>query len=136
MRENEFQAKKARFDEKTRQKYKPLKALEAERREEGLGEAISSSNKGFAMLAKMGYKKGEAIGKSSQGIVVPIGIQIKTDRGGLGREAALKQLAERRSELKKQKLAKRLGTAEVSTEEFRRRMTQKATERQIEADLG
>jgi hypothetical protein len=32
--------------------------LEAEKREEGLQTSLDSSNKGFALLAKMGYKAG------------------------------------------------------------------------------
>lgn len=37
-----------------RKLHKPVKVLEAEKREEGLNTAISSGNKGFAMLQKMG----------------------------------------------------------------------------------
>ena len=33
--------------------------MEAEEREKGLGTELDASNKGFAMLQKMGYKKGE-----------------------------------------------------------------------------
>ena len=32
--------------------------MEAEEREKGLGTELDASNKGFAMLQKMGYKKG------------------------------------------------------------------------------
>ena len=39
---------------------KSLKDREAQKREEGLERPIDQSNKGFAMLAKMGYKQGEA----------------------------------------------------------------------------
>lgn len=129
---------------------KPTKVLEEERRHEGLSSAISSQNKGFAMvcamevqlftqnfktnffwlyqqLAKMGYKEGDAIGKSSKGILEPIGIDIKTDRGGLGRDAALKQLKEHRQMIRLSRLkTTKDGNATISTEEFRKRMTQKA----------
>lgn len=43
---------------------KPKAQIEHEKREEGLQAAISSSNKGFALLAKMGYKPGMGIGKT------------------------------------------------------------------------
>ena len=36
------------------------------------------------MLAKMGYKSGEGLGKSSSGRVDPIPITVKTNRKGLG----------------------------------------------------
>lgn len=44
-------------------KVKPKKVQEQEKRDEGLQAAIGSSNKGFALLSKMGYKPGTAIGK-------------------------------------------------------------------------
>ena len=34
--------------------------MEEENREEGLQKSLDSSNKGFAMLQKMGYKAGES----------------------------------------------------------------------------
>ena len=36
------------------------------------------------MLAKMGYKAGDSLGKSNSGIVEPIPVEVKIDRGGLG----------------------------------------------------
>lgn len=92
----------------------------------GLSNAITSQNKGFAMLTKMGYKQGEAIGKSSNGILEPIGIDIKTDRGGLGRDAALKQLKEHRQLIRLNRIKTSDGNSTISTDEFRKRMTQKA----------
>ena len=55
-----------------------------ERLKEGLKKSIDSSNKGFQMLAKMGYKSGESLGKSNSGIVDPIPIVGQTNRIGLG----------------------------------------------------
>lgn len=105
---------------------KPTKLLEEERRNEGLSIAITPQNKGFAMLAKMGYKEGEAIGRTSKGILEPIGIDIKTDRGGLGRDAALKQLKEHRQMIRLSRLKTGDSNNAISTDEFRKRMTQKA----------
>lgn len=46
-----------------RNKAKPLKEKEHEKREEGMATAIDSTNIGFALLQKMGYKKGTGLGK-------------------------------------------------------------------------
>lgn len=50
-------------EKNTKNVTKPRNVLEKEKREEGLGSALSSQNKGFALLQKMGYKPGMAIGK-------------------------------------------------------------------------
>ena len=46
--------------------------------------SLDSTNKGFALLAKMGYIAGESLGKSNSGRVEPIPIEVKSDRSGLG----------------------------------------------------
>lgn len=63
-RSHEIYKKKQEHDAHAREKQKPVRVVEAERREEGLQEALGSDNKGFALLQKMGYKPGTAIGKS------------------------------------------------------------------------
>ena len=77
---------KKKSDQKEENKTKKNKVnLEVEKRHEGLQKSIDSSNKGFAMLAKMGYKAGESLGKSNSGRIEPIPIEVKNDRGGLGK---------------------------------------------------
>ena len=54
--------------------------LEVEKREEGLQKSLDSTNKGFALLAKMGYKEGESLGKSGKSgrlEPIPIGIVLE-----------------------------------------------------------
>ncbi|XP_026823187.1 G patch domain-containing protein 11 [Rhopalosiphum maidis] len=106
------------------------KALEEQQRQEGLEKAIDSTNKGFSLLQKMGYKPGLGIGKNNSGIVEPIGIVLKTDRKGLGREAALKQVRE----MKKKIIRSRLST-EPSVCEYRERRAQEASEKLDRSDL-
>merc|ERR1719158_427162 len=66
-----------------------IKEIEEDKREEGLAQSIAEpSNKGFAMLAKMGYKAGDSLGKDNTGRVEPVGVEVKVGRGGLGRETA------------------------------------------------
>lgn len=89
-------------------------------------------------MAKMGYKSGTGLGKQADARIEPIGINIKNDRGGLGREAAIAELAAKRLELRRAHLLLKAGiesTAEVSTEAYRRRATQKAEERKLNYDL-
>lgn len=63
-RRNELEKKEKEANQKSKQK--PKAVIEKEKREEGLGAAISSDNKGFSLLAKMGYKPGMVIGKSGE----------------------------------------------------------------------
>lgn len=130
-----LEEEKQKQDDEQKVKQKPVKQLEVERREEGLSSAIPSDNKGFAMLAKMGYKQGDAIGRSSSGIVEPISIQVKSNRAGLGREAAIKQLTEYREKLRKAKSEQNSDTSTTSLHQFRQRMAQKNIGKQLEADL-
>ena len=51
------------INERHRRLQKPVKEVEKEKRDEKLNTAIDSSNKGFAMLAKMGFKEGSGLGK-------------------------------------------------------------------------
>lgn len=87
------------------------------------------------MLAKMGYKQGDSLGKEgTTGITEPIPLEVKIDRGGFGRETAMKQLAAYRENKKRQRLARASGEA-ITPEEFRRRMVQRSQAKQVEGDL-
>lgn len=135
-RRMKMEEKKEQTEAEQRHKQKPVRQLEEERREEGLKSAIPSDNKGFSMMAKMGYKQGDTIGRSSSsGIVEPISIQIKSDRGGLGREAAIKQLQEYKNRLRQTKAEQKNETSTSSISQFRQRMAQKTSDKQLEADL-
>lgn len=62
------QKRKDKVSEKsiTEPKHKKLKASEQEARSKGLSTHISSENKGFSILEKMGYKKGMGLGKDGE----------------------------------------------------------------------
>lgn len=49
-----------------RSRQKSLREEEQERRDIGLKNALGCENKGFALLQKMGYKSGQALGKSGK----------------------------------------------------------------------
>ena len=48
----------------TKTNMKPKRVMEQENRLQGLEKSLTSENKGFALLQKMGYKPGMSIGKS------------------------------------------------------------------------
>lgn len=108
--------------------------MEKETREQGLQTSLTSENKGFAMLSKMGYKSGQAIGKTSTGIIEPIGIKIKDGRAGLGREAAIKELWEQKAAYRKARQSQTIETLNV--DEYRKRMVEKSSNRKEIGDLG
>ncbi|XP_078531348.1 angiogenic factor with G patch and FHA domains 1 isoform X2 [Lissotriton helveticus] len=49
---------------------------------------INDTNKGHKMLKKMGWKKGEGLGKHGKGIKDPIQLQIRKKKAGLGAQMA------------------------------------------------
>ncbi|XP_002731571.3 G patch domain-containing protein 11-like [Saccoglossus kowalevskii] len=133
-------AKQYKKEEKIKQlnlksKTKPLKEKEKEHREEGLQNELSSDNKGFALLQKMGYKKGMGLGKQGTGRSVPVPIEIKTGRGGLGREALLKRKQENAERLHRERMAKRVKDEEREREDYRDRTSTTFIQRLMDKDL-
>lgn len=124
-RELELMKKKAEIEARLREK-KATKNIEEEKREEGLSSAIGSSNKGFEMLMKMGYKPGQGIGKTESGMKEPIGVEVKADRHGLGK-------AMKKKETKNKAVTDKLNNTNMK--DFRERIAQKKTEQMLKADL-
>ncbi|XP_040849007.1 G patch domain-containing protein 11 [Ochotona curzoniae] len=114
---------------------KSVKQEEQERRDIGLKNALGCENKGFALLQKMGYKSGQALGKSGDGIVEPIPLNVKTGKGGLGHEALLKRKAEAKLESYRRKVQVQNQAAERAAEQFRMRLKNKQEEMKQEGDL-
>lgn len=108
-----------------------MAVVQKERLKEGLETKLDDNNKGFAMLTKMGYKAGSSLGSKSDGIKVPIGINLKVDRGGLGRESAIQELRAHQMEIRKRKPEE----ACMSVEDYRKMMSGNTDQKQIERDL-
>lgn len=125
--------KQREANQKNRQK--SLKEEEKERRDSVLKSALGNENKGFALLQKMGYKSGQALGKSGEGIVEPIPLNIKTGRGGLGHEELQKRKAEQQLENYRRKIHMKKQADEQAADQFRMRFKSKHEERKIEGDL-
>ncbi|XP_006018482.1 G patch domain-containing protein 11 isoform X1 [Alligator sinensis] len=120
-------------NEKNRQK--SIKEEEKERRDTVLQSALGNENKGFALLQKMGYKTGQALGKTGKGIVEPIPLNIKTGRSGLGHEEQKKRKAEEKLENYRRKIHMKKQADEQAADQFRVRFKNKQEERKIEGDL-
>ncbi|EFN80832.1 G patch domain-containing protein 11 [Harpegnathos saltator] len=126
-REHALMKRKAEIELRMKEKNKPMRVVEAEKREEGLSSAITSTNKGFEMLMKMGYKPGKGIGKTQSGMVEPISVEVKADRQGLG-----KMLKKKESYSRKNTDAT-LDNMKVT--DFRSRIAQERTEQLQKIDL-
>lgn len=93
----------------------------AELRKDGLSTPLSAHNKGYQLLAKMGYQAGQGLGSSAPGTSVPIDVVLKTTKAGLGvdegknRKRREAEIARSASELKRAK------TQEQSQVSFRAR---------------
>lgn len=114
-------------------KKKSKKELEEEKRQEGLQTSLDSTNKGFALLAKMGYIAGQSLGKDKSGRTEPIPIEVKSDRSGLGRMAAKQQIKEMKDKLKS--IKKNLNNPQMTAADFRASQSQKLKAKKIEGDL-
>ncbi|XP_023603547.1 G patch domain-containing protein 11 isoform X2 [Myotis lucifugus] len=114
---------------------KSLKEEEQERRDIGLKNALGCENKGFALLQKMGYKSGQALGKSGDGIVEPIPLHVKTGKSGIGHETLIKRKAEEKLESYRRKIHMKNKAEENAAEQFRMRLKSKQDEMKLEGDL-
>lgn len=54
-----------------------------------IDESISSENKGYKLLSKLGWNKGAALGKSEGGIKEPVKVKAQKGKSGLGHESSL-----------------------------------------------
>lgn len=86
---------------------KTYQEQEKELREKGLNTAIPADNKGFQLLAKMGFKPGASLGKSDSGIKEPINVIVKETPAGVGREEHTKQVKHKKDHLKELTMKKR-----------------------------
>lgn len=131
-RQNEIELKKKEQQMKIR---KPIHEQQKDQLKEGLNKAITSDNKGFAMLSKMGFKPGTSLGKSSTdstAIKEPIKINLNNDgRSGLGTQTAVREHHERQLN----NLKRKINAADMSADEYRKQMREVSDRRQGIWDL-
>lgn len=132
-RKAQMDKKKVESDAVRKAKKRPFKEVGKDRLQEGLDKALDSNNKGFAMLAKMGYKPGTSLGKEGKGIIEPVKVDLKTDRVGLGWQ---KMITDHRRKKEERRLKRMKEHAEsCDPEEYRARMKYKLQEKVINRDL-
>lgn len=85
------------------------------------------------MLQKMGYNPGKGLGKTEEGRVEPVAVELKADRGGLGREAAVKEIMKRKMTMLQRRIASQNDASSLSA--FRNRKKDEAVQRLTQADL-
>jgi hypothetical protein len=93
--------------------------------------ATSSNNKGLAMMAKMGFKPGSALGsKDNVGArTEPVGISMKDDRGGIGLDTEKK----RKFREEHEREGKRVKAEEG---DYRERVRKEREEVRLEGQIG
>ncbi|RZB49912.1 G patch domain-containing protein 11 [Asbolus verrucosus] len=104
-RQYELEKKKKEIEAK---RPKSNREREEELREKGLNTAISSENKGFKMLEKMGFKQGQSLGKTQSGLKEPIKIELKSSKSGIGVESHFKERIKKKMERNDDYLKKKL----------------------------
>jgi hypothetical protein len=101
-------------------------------REAALSKQLASSSKGFKMLSKLGYKAGSALGKQGAnyggGLLEPIRVELKEDRGGIGVETEKKRKAKEVLD----SVAKRAKESEL---DYRDRMAEERAEKKREGQI-
>jgi hypothetical protein len=81
-----------RLNEALEKAHKKTKYVEQqEELDLALHKKIGVENKGWQLLTKMGFKPGDSLGNKGDGIIEPIGIQLKSDKLGLGKRATQTQ---------------------------------------------
>ncbi|CAA9957618.1 DUF4187 multi-domain protein [Pyrenophora teres f. maculata] len=126
--------KRKEGEARAHQKTKAERAEEAEAaREAALATALPETNKGFKMMAKFGFKQGDALGKSEHARKEPIRVNPKDDRGGIGLESEKKRKFREQFE-EADRLAKRAKEEEGDyLDVLRQEQKEKKAERDLES---
>uniref|UniRef100_A0A8R1TMH5 G patch domain-containing protein 11 n=1 Tax=Onchocerca volvulus TaxID=6282 RepID=A0A8R1TMH5_ONCVO len=113
--------------------------IEKKMRDDALAKPVSENSKGFLLLSKMGYKPGMSLGVEkegcSEGIKVPIALELKTDRTGLGHDAEEDEKRKKRMDLYQKAVMERAKANEILIDDFSVRKRWAARMKQLSKDL-
>ncbi|VDO60382.1 unnamed protein product [Onchocerca flexuosa] len=113
--------------------------IEKKMRDDALAKPVSENSKGFLLLSKMGYKPGMSLGVEkegcSEGIKVPIALELKTDRTGLGHDTEEDEKRKQRIDLYQKAVLERAKAHEVLIDDFSVRKRWAARMKQLSKDL-
>ena len=119
-----------------RMKAKPTRAeLEKQKRDEALAKPIGEESKGFALLAKMGYKPGMTLGKQADARKDPLEIQFKAGRGGLGHAAEEEESSKELVKMHMTQMKNQADQQHVLLEEYRKRKRTTVDVKQVIGDI-
>eukprot|EP00040_Diaphanoeca_grandis_P014871 m.75538 g.75538 ORF g.75538 m.75538 type:complete len:284 (-) comp24797_c0_seq1:177-1028(-) len=131
----QLEDEKANVNKRPRSKA-ALVALENESRERGLATKIDTkNNKGFALMARMGYKAGSGLGKTGDGITTPVPVNVRQGRGGLGLQHIILKRNEAQSIAKVKLQTRKKRDTTLLQLGFRERKLREYKEKQAAHDL-
>ncbi|KAF2836278.1 hypothetical protein M501DRAFT_905818, partial [Patellaria atrata CBS 101060] len=105
-----------------------LHAEQTASRESALSTSLDSTNKGFQLLSKLGYKAGSTLGKSSDARMEPIRLEMKEGRSGVGLDSQRKR--KMREEFEEEGMRKK-----VEVGDFRERLAGQRAEKRMEGQF-
>uniref|UniRef100_A0A915PNV1 G patch domain-containing protein 11 n=1 Tax=Setaria digitata TaxID=48799 RepID=A0A915PNV1_9BILA len=113
--------------------------LEKKMRDDALAKPVSENSKGFLLLSKMGYKPGMSLGVDKEGcskaIKVPIPLELKTDRAGLGHSTEENEKRKKRMDLYQKAVLEKAKASDELIDDFSLRKRFAAHAKQLSKDL-
>ena len=119
---------------RSQQLSKPEREAQArEQRQAALAKSLENDadNKGLAMMRRLGFKPGETLGKSGNGLTAPIAVEQREGREGIGKDGERKKRM-REEYVKREEGVKR---AKVSEEEYVERVRREREEQRLEGQV-
>nr|CDJ80948.1 D111 G-patch domain containing protein [Haemonchus contortus] len=120
---------------------KTKRDLEKALREEALSKPVPETSKGFALLAKMGFKPGMSLGRKKDendlgsGITEPIPVEVKATRTGLGHANEQEKQAKLRIQQEMERMKRRAEQHAELTEEYKKRKREMSNTKDLIKDI-